>query len=170
MSKVGRTAVYAGTFDPMTHGHLDIIKRAAFMFDELIVAVGTARGKQPLFSAEGRVQIIELSCKELGLSNVRALPFEGLIAPWAKGFGAVALVRGIRTVADYTYEAQMAHMNHALDPNLETLLLNTHPEFSHVSSSMAKEIALLGGDTSSLVPPHVAEKLKRKLTVPKDRL
>lgn len=161
-----KIAVFTGSFDPITLGHLDLISRAAGLFDEVHVAVGVARGKDTWFSPKERVDMIH-ECLH-GLSNVVAASFEGLAVNYATRIGAVALVRGIRSATDYTYEMTMAMMNRAMCPGLETLLLPTHPQYSHVSSSLAKEIAACGGDAGLLVPasvvPHLLAKAKKRQT------
>jgi pantetheine-phosphate adenylyltransferase len=157
----GRLAVYTGSFDPLTFGHLDVIRRAATLFDTLIVAVGIARGKTTLFSVEERLAMIREVCSDL--TNVKADSFSGLAVEFAGKVGAVAMVRGVRSSADYTYEVTMAHMNRALKPGLETLFLPTAPAFSHVSSTLAKEIASYGGDPGLLCPPQIVPKLRAKL-------
>jgi len=152
-----RRAVFPGSFDPMTRGHLDVIERTSRLFDEVIVAVGEARDKSPLFPTKERVAIVNEVCAELG--NVKAEAFTGLVVDFARKRGAVALVRGIRSGSDYDYEMQMALMNRAMHSDLETIFIPTNPSFSHISSSLAKEIAKHGGDVSLLVPGAVASRL-----------
>lgn len=156
-----RIGVYTGSFDPMTFGHLDVIERASGLFDEVVVAVGAAGGKQPLFTVDERVALIAQVVRRL--SNVKVESFDGLAVEFAARRGACALIRGLRSATDYAYEVQMALMNRALDKRVETLFLPTSPEFSHISSSLAKEIALHGGQVGLLVPPLVAKKLAEKV-------
>jgi pantetheine-phosphate adenylyltransferase len=153
----GQAALYAGSFDPMTLGHLDIIERAARFFDRLIVGVGAAAGKKPLLSAAERVALIKAVCAHV--PNLEVASFSCLAVDFAAQRGASTLVRGIRSQADYTYETQMAHMNRALRPELETVFLPTSPQYSHISSSLAKEIGSHGGDLSLLLPPLVSARL-----------
>lgn len=154
-------AVYAGSFDPLTLGHLDVIKRASGLFSSLVVAVGEAREKKPLFPYEERVALIQ-DCTS-GLKNVTVESFSGLAVNFARKVGAGAMIRGVRSTADYAYEVQMALMNRAMTPEIETIFIPTSPQYSHISSSLAKEIALHGGDMSLLVPPVVVNKLAEKL-------
>ncbi len=154
-------ALYAGSFDPLTLGHLDVIKRASKLFPQLIVAVGVVREKNPLFPADERVELIR-ACT-LDLKNVKIESFTGLAVNFARSRQAVAMVRGIRSMTDYAYEVQMALMNRAMTPEIETIFIPTSPQFSHISSSLAKEIAIHGGDMTLLVPPLVAKKLAEKI-------
>ena len=156
-----RTAVYTGSFDPMTLGHLDVIERASKLFDRVIVAVGEAQGKAPLFTADERCALIEKVVKPL--KNVSVASFKGLAVDYAKREQAVVMVRGLRSATDYAYEVQMALMNRALAPEIETLFIPTSPETSHISSSLAKEIALHGGNVALLVPALVARKMGEKV-------
>jgi pantetheine-phosphate adenylyltransferase len=154
-------ALYAGSFDPLTLGHLDVIKRASKLFPSLIVAVGAAREKKPLFPVEERVELIRTCIAEL--KNVKVESFSGLAVNFARSHNVVAMIRGVRSTADYAYEVQMALMNRAMTPEIETIFIPTSPQFSHISSSLAKEIAIHGGDMSLLVPPLVARKLAEKI-------
>lgn len=158
---VAKVAVYTGSFDPLTLGHLDIITRAASLFDRLIIAIGEARGKNTLFTIDERVAMIRESCSHM--SNVEATSFSGLAVEFAAKVGASALVRGLRSGADYTYEVTMAQMNRSLRPNLETIFLPTSPALSHISSTLAKEIASHGGDAGLLCSPQIAARLCAKL-------
>lgn len=159
-ARPARVAIYTGSFDPMTLGHLDVIKRTSPLFDEVVVAIGEARGKAPLFSLEERIALIR---KVTGnLSNVSVSSFAGLAIEFAKERNAVVMVRGIRSTTDYAYEVQMALMNRAMAPKVETIFFPTSPEYSHISSSLAKEIALYGGDLRLLVPREVAADLAKK--------
>ena len=159
--RASRIAIYTGSFDPMTLGHLDVIRRASHLFDEVVVAIGEARGKTPLFSLKERFGLIRAVASDL--PNVTVESFAGLAVTFAKTRGAVAMVRGIRSTTDYAYEVQMALMNRAMSPTIETIFFPTSPEFSHISSSLAKEIALYGGDLNLLVPPLVQAALAKKI-------
>ncbi len=159
-----RRAVYPGSFDPPTLGHLDVITRASRLFDELIVAIAVNSQKQALFTLEERAQMLRECCGEL--ANVRVVPLEGLLARFAQQVGACAIVRGLRAVSDFEYEFQMATMNRQLAPEVDTCFLMTHQQFAFLSSSIVKEVARLGGDISQLVPPNVAERLRAKFGVP----
>lgn len=153
-------AVYPGTFDPITNGHLDIIERGASIFDELIVAVTTNPAKEPWFTAQERVAMIEACCRHL--PNVKVMAFEGLLVAFVRQQGAKVILKGLRAVSDFDYEFQMAAMNRQLAPDIETLFLMTSLPFAYLSSSIIKEISLLDGDLSGLVPDFVAEQLRRK--------
>ncbi len=153
-------AVYPGTFDPITNGHLDVIERGARIFDEVIVAVTTNPAKTPWFTVQERVAMIEACCRHL--PNVRVMAFEGLLVSFARQQGATVILKGLRAVSDFDYEFQMAAMNRQLAPDIETLFLMTSLPFAYLSSSIVKEIALLDGNLSGLVPDLVAEQLRRK--------
>ncbi|MFA0750142.1 MAG: hypothetical protein SLRJCFUN_000545 [Candidatus Fervidibacter sp.] len=153
-------AVYPGTFDPVTNGHLDVIERGARIFDEVIVAVTTNPAKTPWFTVQERVAMIEACCRHL--PNVRVMAFEGLLVSFVRQQGARVILKGLRAVSDFDYEFQMAAMNRQLAPDIETLFLMTSLPFAYLSSSIVKEIALLNGDLKGLVPDLVAEQLRRK--------
>ncbi|MGB4504941.1 MAG: pantetheine-phosphate adenylyltransferase [Syntrophaceticus sp.] len=153
-------AVYPGSFDPFTYGHLDIISRAATIFDKVIVAVSVNSGKNPLFTIEERVAMITRECKRL--DNVEVDYFHGLLVDFAKEKKAQAVVRGLRAVSDFEYEFQMALTNRNLNPDLETIFFVAQPMFSFLSSSIVKEIACLGGDITGFVSKDVAEQLYAK--------
>ena len=160
-------AIYPGSFDPVTYGHLDIMKRAAALVDELIVGVLNNNAKTPLFSAEERVRMLEEITKEM--PNVRIFPFEGLLVDFARKMKADLVIRGLRAITDFEYELQMAQTNHKLEPELETVFLTTSLEYSYLSSSTVKEVAAFGGDISRFVPEivadRIAEKMKKKESV-----
>jgi pantetheine-phosphate adenylyltransferase len=156
-----RRAVYPGNFDPITNGHLDIIERAAGMFDEVIVAVGKNLGKSPLFSAEERVEMIREVCSHL--PNVKAGSYDGLTVRYAASQDARVIVRGLRALSDFDYEFEMALTNRRLDSGMETVFLMTNAEYSFLSSSLVKEVAGFGGSVEGLVPKAVQEHLRRKL-------
>ena len=156
-----RRAIYPGSFDPITNGHLDVLQRAAGIFDELLVAVAKDNAKQSTFSVEERVEMIQAATEHL--HNVQVLPFEGLLVDFARQHKAIALVRGLRAVSDFEFEFQLALMNRKLEPNLETLFLMPREELTYISSRLVKEIARLGGNVNQFVPPHVVAALKTKL-------
>lgn len=155
-------AVYAGSFDPPTNGHLDIIQRASRVFDNLVVGIGTNSSKTPLFNAGERATLVTDACK--GLNNVSVMIFRGLLVNYCKEVGASVIVRGLRAVSDFEAELAQAHTNHKLHPEIDTFFLVTQPENSFVSSSMVREVARFEGDISSFVPPNVVVALKRKLS------
>lgn len=156
-----RVAIFTGTFDPVTLGHEDIIQRLSPLFDTLIVGLGVGQGKAPLFSLEERMELIRRVSAPW--PNVKVEAFQGLAVNFARAKGAQALIRGLRSNADYAYEIQMASMNRILAPEVETLLIPTRADLSHVSSTLAKEIARHGGDAHLLVSSVVAERLKERL-------
>jgi pantetheine-phosphate adenylyltransferase len=155
-----RTAIYPGSFDPITNGHLDIIGRAVRLFDRVIVAVATESGKTPLFTLDERKALVADSVKRW--RNVEVDSFDGLLVDYASGKGACALVRGLRAVSDFEYEFQMALMNRKLDKSIETIFLMPKDSYAFLSSRLVKEIARLGGDVSPFVPPTVVKELKKK--------
>jgi pantetheine-phosphate adenylyltransferase len=155
-----RRAVYPGSFDPITNGHLDVLQRAAGIFDELVVAVAKDNAKQSLFTVEERVEMLRAATEHL--PNLRVLPFEGLLVDFARSQKAIALVRGLRAVSDFEFEFQLALMNRKLEPNLETLFLMPREELTYISSRLVKEISRLGGNVNQFVPPHVVVALKQK--------
>ena len=154
-------AVYAGTFDPMTYGHLDVATRAAHVFEHLTLAVAEDPRKTLLFSVEERLDLARSSVA--GLDNVEVVPFGGLLVNWARQRGIHTLIRGLRAFSDFEYEFQMALTNRKLAPDIETMFLMPNEDFSYVSSSMVREIAALGGDVDKFVPAAVAAALKNKL-------
>ena len=154
-------AVYAGTFDPMTYGHLDVATRAAHVFDRLTLAVAEDPRKTLLFGVEERVALARECLAKL--PNVDVVPFGGLLVDWARQRGIHTLIRGLRAFSDFEYEFQMALTNRKLAPDIETLFLMPNEDFSYVSSSMVREIASLGGDAAKFVPPVVAAALQKKL-------
>ena len=155
-----RRAACPGSFDPVTNGHLDIIERAAALFDEVVVAVGVNRSKNRLFTPEERVAMLEHVCA--GFPNVRVATFDGLLTDFCKDQDVVAIVKGLRAVSDFDYELQMAQMNSSL-ADVETVFVPTSPEYSFLASSLVKEVATYGGDVSSLVPAGVLERLTARL-------
>jgi len=163
MSPDPRIAVCPGSYDPVTNGHVDVISRAAVMFDELIVAVvnASARKSRSLFSAEERVAFLEAATRHLG--NVRIETFDVLIVDYARTRGARAIVKGLRAISDFEYELEMNQLNRQLAPDVESVYLMASPQYSFLSSSGVKEIATFGGDVSDLVPEEVAVRLKEAL-------
>lgn len=155
-----RIGIYAGSFDPVTFGHLDVIRRAAKILDHLIVAIGINQAKPPMFTVDERTEMIRELCKDL--PNVEVASFSGLAVSFAAHRHAIALVRGLRTEMDFVYEMQMALMNRSLSADLETIFIPTSQAHGHISSTLVKEIATWGGDVSSLVPPIVARKIAEK--------
>lgn len=155
-----RTAVYPGTFDPVTLGHGDLIERAAGLFDRVIFAVAASRRKQPLFTLEERIALCEDVTAHL--SNVSVLPFDGLLVDFGRHHDACAVIRGVRSTGDFEYEFQLATMNRAMLPQMETVFLTPDPRFAHISSTLVREIAGLGGDVSQFVHPRVDEALQQR--------
>ena len=154
-------ALYPGTFDPLTNGHLDLIARGASIVDELVVAILNNVDKgTPLFSVPERLEMIAEAVHEM--PNVSVITFDGLLVDCAREQGAKAVLRGIRAISDYEYEIQMAMMNRKLDPGLETLFMMPAEKYTYVSSRLIKGVFRLGGDVSTLVPPLVVERLKEK--------
>jgi len=155
-----RTAIYPGTFDPITNGHLDLIRRALRLFDHVVVAVGTARDKDPMFTAEERVELIAGAVSDL--ENVSVMSFEGLLVETVRDVGAAVIVRGLREVSDFEYEFQMALMNRRLAAEIETVFLMPSERYTYLNSTVVKEVFTLGGDVSGLVPPNVLDELARR--------
>jgi pantetheine-phosphate adenylyltransferase len=163
MQKAKRTkAIYPGTFDPLTNGHLDLIARGAKIVDELVVAVlRNSQKGTPLFTVPEREEMLREATS--GMGNVSVMTFDGLLVDFARQQGAKAVLRGIRAISDYEYELQMAMMNRKLDPALETLFMMPGEKYTYVSSRLIKGVFQLGGDITSLVPPIVMERLKAKV-------
>jgi pantetheine-phosphate adenylyltransferase len=158
-----RIAVYPGSFDPLTNGHLDIIRRGARLFDRVLVAVLENEGKAPLFSVPERMELI-LRCTE-GIEGVTVHSFSGLLVDFMRRMNASVVVRGIRAVSDYEYELQMALMNRELLPDVETIFMLPAIEYTFVSSRLVKEVFRLGGNIAHLVPPPVLDALRARLPV-----
>jgi pantetheine-phosphate adenylyltransferase len=154
-------AIYPGSFDPVTNGHLDLIERGAKIFGRLTVAVGNS-DKQPLFSLNERLEMLHHVTKQY--PNVEVDSFDGLLVEYANRLGAQVLLRGIRAVSDYEYELQMAMMNRRLEPHLETVFMLPAEAYSYLSSRLVREIAQLGGSLNGLVPPEVEQRLRSKVT------
>lgn len=166
MSDEKRIAVCPGSYDPITNGHLDIIKRVAQQFDEVVVAVVnvSVRKNQPLFGIEERLSFINEATTAAGLGNVRAEPFSVLVVDFARSIGARTIVKGLRAISDFEYELEMGQLNRMQAPDVDTLYLMASPQYSFLSSSGVKELATFGGDIDSLVPERVARRLKEELT------
>ncbi|WP_138751629.1 pantetheine-phosphate adenylyltransferase [Paenibacillus sinopodophylli] len=160
MSKRERVAVYPGTFDPVTYGHLDIIRRSAKQFDRLIVAVLNNSSKNPLFSVEERKVLLAEVTKDI--PNVEIDSFRDLLVRFMKSRQANVIIRGIRSVTDFEYELQLASTNHLLDAEIDTMFMMTNPKYSYLSSSIVKEIAQFHGAVHELVPPLVEQQLRLK--------
>ncbi len=156
-----RTAVYPGSFDPVTYGHLDVIARASVMFDRLIIAVLNNSAKNPLFSADERVKMIKEVTKDF--PNVEVDSFDGLLVDYVRRQNASVIVRGLRAVTDFEYELQMAQMNRKIAPEVDTIFLTTSLEYAYLSSSIVKEVARYDRPLGEFVPPFVEEKVRLKL-------
>ena len=159
---MGLTALCPGTYDPVTNGHLDIIERASETFETVVVAVLENPAKQPMFSVDERLTMLEKACA--GMSGVEVAAFEGLLVDFARERGNAVIVKGLRAVSDYEFEIQMAQMNHRL-AGVETLFMPTNPSWSFLSSSLVKEVARFGGDVEGLVPDEVRTQLRARLAV-----
>lgn len=160
-----RKVLIPGTFDPITYGHLDVIKRSSQLFDQVVVGVAASenKGKGPLFTLEERVELAREATREL--PNVEIQQFSTLLVSFAKEIGATAIVKGLRATTDFEYEFQMAMLNYHLDSSLETLFVMSSPDYMYVSSSIAKEVASFGGKVDNMVPAHVEEALRRKFRI-----
>ena len=155
------TAVYPGTFDPITLGHEDLARRASRLFDRLIVAVADSRTKKPFFTLDERVEMAGEVLKDL--RNVEVMGFSGLLMKFVQDQSARVVVRGLRAVSDFEYEFQLAGMNRGLYPDVETVFLTPGEQFMFISATIVREISVLGGDTSKFVPPYVRERLRGKI-------
>ena len=158
---MGKIAVYPGTFDPVTYGHLDIVRRSAQLFDEVVIGVLNNSAKTPLFSADERVKILEKTTEEI--PNVRVDQFNGLSVDFARKWEAVVIVRGLRLITDFEFELQMAQTNRKLAPEVDTTFLYTSLQYSYLSSTTVREVAGFGGNISEFVPPYVVEQIHKKL-------
>ena len=155
-----RTAIYPGTFDPITNGHADLVHRAAVCFDRVIIAVAGSTAKATRFSLDERVELAQEAMREVG--NVEIESFDGLLVEFARTQGAQVILRGLRAVSDFEYEFQLASMNRKLAPGIETMFLTPDEGYTFISSSLVREIAALGGDISGFVPPAVEAALRKK--------
>ncbi len=163
-----RIGLYPGTFDPITLGHIDIIRRASLLVDRLVIGVAINRDKAPLFNLEERVEMLEKDCADLSEqtgTEIIVHPFENLLINCAHDVGAQVIVRGLRAVADFEYEFQMVGMNRSLDNSIETVFLMAEAKHQAIASKLVKEIARLDGDISKFVTPHVAKRLLNKLNM-----
>jgi pantetheine-phosphate adenylyltransferase len=159
-----RTVIYPGSFDPLTNGHLDVIERAAKLFDRVVVAVAASDSKHPLFALEERLSLVKRAVADL--ANVEADAFDGLLIHYVERRGAQAVVRGLRAVSDFEFEFQLALMNRKLNERIETIFMMPKDTYTFLSSRIVKEIARLGGDVSAFVPAHVQVSLLTKLVAP----
>jgi pantetheine-phosphate adenylyltransferase len=164
-----RVAIYPGTFDPMTNGHLDIVERASLLMDRLIILVADNTTKQPIFSAAERVDLIREVVRGLpGHEHITVDSYRGLTVDYARRVGAQAMIRGLRAVTDFEWEFQLALINQKLAPEIETVCLMTAQEYSFLSASMVRELAQYGGDLDDLVPPQIAVALRQSYKVKRD--
>ncbi len=159
MSKI---VVYPGTFDPVTNGHADLVRRAMHVFDKVVVGIAASPNKEPLFDIDERVSLANTVFSEY--EGVEVCGFDGLLVDFARDHKAVAVLRGLRAVSDFEFEFQLASMNRHLDPTLESIFLTPAEQFSFISSSVVREVALLGGDISTFVHPQVEQALKNKFS------
>ena len=155
-----KIAVYPGTFDPITNGHIDIINRGLRIFDKIIVTVAVNPGKSPLFNLEERIEMIEQSVGNV--ENVEVAQFQGLIAEYLKSVDAIAMIRGLRAISDFEYEFQMSLMNRKLNDKVETVFLMPAQEYIHLNSTLIKEVSSFNGDITEYVPKNVEDKLNEK--------
>ncbi|MFT3726892.1 MAG: pantetheine-phosphate adenylyltransferase [Terricaulis sp.] len=160
-----RVGLYPGTFDPVTNGHLDIIKRACKLVDRLVIGVAINKDKGPLFTLEERVAMVEQETKGFADAEIVVRPFDTLLIQFAQSVGAAVIVRGLRAVSDFEYEFQMVGMNQKLNPDIETVFLMADPHHQAIASRLVKEIARLQGSVAPFVPPDVERRLKAKLGV-----
>ena len=156
-----KRAIYPGSFDPVTYGHLDIIRRSAPLVDELVIGVLNNNAKTPLFSVEERVKMLEEVTKDI--PNVKIIPFEGLLVNFAHKLNAKIVIRGLRAITDFEYELQMAQTNHKLASGVETIFLTTNLQYSYLSSTTVKKVAAFGGDISQFVPDYIEQKVWGKM-------
>jgi pantetheine-phosphate adenylyltransferase len=166
---MSRTVFYAGSFDPVTLGHLDLIQRAARIFNRVVVGVGVHHGKKPLFADDERVSLLRDEIARPGLAGsatVEVVTFDNLVVDAARSHGATAILRGIRDATDFDYEMQMTGMNGALAPGLDTVFLPASGAYRHIAATFVRQIAQMGGDVTAFVPPAVAARLKEKLAAP----
>ena len=162
-----KRAIYPGSFDPVTYGHLDIIRRSAPLVDELVIGVLNNNAKTPLFSVEERVKMLNEVTRDM--TNVIVVPFDGLLVEFAKKMDACMIVRGLRAITDFEYELQMAQTNRSLQPEIDTLFFATELNYAYISSTIVKEVASYGGDISGFVPPLIADQVYDKIASLKDK-
>ncbi|HUB12447.1 MAG TPA: pantetheine-phosphate adenylyltransferase [Acetobacteraceae bacterium] len=161
-----RVGLYPGTFDPVTNGHLDVIARAARLLDKLVVGVAMNPGKGPLLSLEERVELVQAEIASIATNNgmvIEVQPFDTLLVNFARKVGASMIVRGLRAVSDYDYEVQMAGMNYRMAPDIETVFLMASERHQFIASRLVKEVAMLGGDISSFVPPLTLQRVLQRI-------
>lgn len=158
-------AIYPGSFDPVTFGHIDIIKRSANLFDEIIVGVLNNTSKSPLFSVEERVNMLKEATRDI--PNIRIASFSGLLVDFVKETEATVVVRGLRAITDFEYELQLAQTNHVLNPNIDTMFLTAKLEYLYLSSTIVREVAAFGGDISKFVPEKIAMRMYDKYGISK---
>jgi pantetheine-phosphate adenylyltransferase len=166
---MSKTVFYAGSFDPVTYGHLDLVERAARLFARVVIGVGVHHGKKPLFSDDERIAMLRAEIAPLAAATgtaIEIVPFANLVVDAARTHGATAILRGIRDTTDFNYEMQMVGMNGAIAPGLDTLFLPASAKHRHIAATFVRQIAQMGGDVSSFVPPSVAARLKDKLAHP----
>lgn len=155
-----RVALYPGTFDPLTNGHIDIVRRAVKLYDRLVIGIARNEDKRPLFSLDERVEMaLDLTREYTGETVIEVRPFSGLLMHFAEEVGAGAIVRGLRAVSDFEYEFQMVGMNQRLNPDIETVFLMADPRHQAIASRLVKEIARLGGDITAFVPPAIKSRV-----------
>jgi len=161
-----RVGLYPGTFDPVTNGHLDVIARAARLLDKLVVGVAISTGKGPLFTLDERVEMVQTEIARIATQNgmvIEVLPYDTLLIDFARKVGATMIVRGLRAVTDFDYEFQMAGMNYRMAPDIETVFLMASERHQFIASRLVKEVAMLGGDISSFVPPLTLERVLQRI-------
>ena len=156
-----RMAIYPGSFDPLTNGHLDLVERATKLFDQVVVAVARSESKNPLFTLPERLALVEQAVKKI--PNVSAESFDGLLVDYVTGRGGQAVIRGLRAISDFEFEFQLALMNRKLNERVETIFMMPKETYTFLSSRIIKEVAMLGGDISGFVPAHVSAALAKKL-------
>jgi pantetheine-phosphate adenylyltransferase len=167
---MARIALYAGSFDPVTNGHLDVVKNAARLFDKLVLAIGLHPGKAPLFTADERIQMLQEACAPLARAagcDLQCVTFADLVVNAARRLGAATLVRGLRDGTDFDYEIQMAGMNAGMAPEIQTIFLPASPAVRPIAATLVRQIAGMGGDVSGFVPASVAAKLQKKFAAKK---
>ena len=164
MSVTTQVAVYAGSFDPPTFGHLDLVQRASQLFPRVVVAIGVNQARSPIFSAEERVELMRTICAPF--ANVEVASFRGLLVDYGKSIGARVIVRGLRAGTDFEYELQIAHANADLRPEIDTVFLPTRTNYGFISATLVREIASYGGDVGRYAPPVVCTALQRKFGAP----
>jgi len=167
---MARIALYAGSFDPVTNGHLDVVKNAARLFDKLVLAIGLHPGKAPLFTADERIQMLQEACTPLARAagcELQCVTFADLVVEAARRLGAATLVRGLRDGTDFDYEIQMAGMNAGMAPEIQTIFLPASPAVRPIAATLVRQIAGMGGDVSGFVPASVAAKLQKKFAAKK---